>query len=50
MDILKEYEYNINDIGVYIDEYLLNQKLNELFIKARIKIQDDNLNMKKLNK
>ena len=43
MEILKEYEHDTNDIGVNTDEYLLNQKLNELFNKEKKKIEDDNI-------
>ena len=37
------YEHDTNDIGVNTDEYLLNQKLNELFNKEKKKIEDDNI-------
>ena len=39
MELLKEYEHDTNDIGVNTDEYLLNQKLNELFIKETKKFK-----------
>ena len=32
MEILKEYEHENEEIGVNTDEYLLNQKLNNLII------------------
>ena len=45
MEILNEIEkemQNRKDVEVSTDEYLLNQKLNELFDKERKKIEDDN--------
>ena len=41
MDILKEYEHENKEIGVNTDEYLLNQKLNELYNKEKKKLEDD---------
>ena len=43
MDILKEYEHENKEIGVNTDEYLLNQKLNELYNKEKKKLEDDNI-------
>ena len=48
MEILKEYDHEKNDVGVNTDEYLLNQKLNELFNKERKKIEDDNIKYEKI--
>ena len=41
MEILKEYEHENKEIGVNTDEYLLNQKLNELYNKEKKKLEDD---------
>ena len=49
MEILKEYEHDTNDIGVNTDEYLLNQKLNELFNKEQKKIENDNIKYEQLD-
>ena len=44
MDILKEYEHENKEIGVNTDEYLLNQKLNELYNKEKKKLENDIIN------
>jgi flavodoxin len=41
MDILKEYEHENKEIGVNTDEYLLNQKLNDLYNKEKKKLEED---------
>ena len=48
MDILKEYEHETNDIGINTDEYLLNQKLNDMYNKEKKKLQDDIINYEKM--
>ena len=51
MEILKEYDQekqNRKDMSVNTDDYLLNQKLNELSNRERKKIEDDNKKYEKM--